>query len=485
MTAPGETLLVPQELLDMGLVLHFLGSPRNELPEHIALDQSATKIALAHQTKIVVSKLDQSIVQPLSHTKDQVTTLKWIRNPNGAEAQGCGDILLAGYTSGKMRVWSDTGMLIFVVHLHGSPLVQIECVAPDDLLVMFGDGFIAHASQSRFTIMAQNRRDGCSDRNSVGRCSSAHVSSDHGDFDHARSFASHSNDSNPNGPHSNDSHPGDFEDGPAEHLFRVFAIGAVSDEWMGFVSGGELPLPPLEFRKQIDRRPICLTIACTSALQMHLIHVESGRTEKIASPVQNFTARMAKVALESTSSLMHAFGLEHKSLEATSDPVADPIEVLRSKPGTFPTPSRDTELLRIVTDAQRRFISMTVDPSHRWIASSDSLGRVIVLEARSLVMLRIWKGYREAQCEWLCSKGKLFLVIYAPRRGLLEIWEMISGQRHTATIIGPGCRLLSSVVTSKVTFPGASSELRKGKNSSEYHSYVIQPKGTLSKLHVS
>lgn len=50
----------------------------------------------------------------------------------------------------------------------------------------------------------------------------------------------------------------------------------------------------------------------------------------------------------------------------------------------------------------------------------------------------MWKGYRDAQCGWLMaeeeqSKGRkrmaLFLVIYAPKKGVVEVWAMQQGPR--------------------------------------------------------
>lgn len=54
------------------------------------------------------------------------------------------------------------------------------------------------------------------------------------------------------------------------------------------------------------------------------------------------------------------------------------------------------------------------------------------------LLFRMWKGYRDAQCGWLMaeeeqSKGRkrmaLFLVIYAPKKGVVEVWAMQQGPR--------------------------------------------------------
>ncbi|GAX73976.1 hypothetical protein CEUSTIGMA_g1426.t1 [Chlamydomonas eustigma] len=52
-------------------------------------------------------------------------------------------------------------------------------------------------------------------------------------------------------------------------------------------------------------------------------------------------------------------------------------------------------------DEGRATISQSLSPGGRLLASVDSLGRVMLLEGRSLHVIRMWKGYRDAQCGWL------------------------------------------------------------------------------------
>lgn len=63
-------------------------------------------------------------------------------------------------------------------------------------------------------------------------------------------------------------------------------------------------------------------------------------------------------------------------------------------------------------------------------------------------------GYRDAQLGWLQvqeergdhessslpKRNALFLVIYAPRRGILEVWAMTQGPRVGAFNVGKHCR---------------------------------------------
>ena len=97
-------------------------------------------------------------------------------------------------------------------------------------------------------------------------------------------------------------------------------------------------------------------------------------------------------------------------------------------------------MCRDVGDAPRVYERLVLEPRRRWIAATDTLGRVTLLEPRSLVAVRLWKGYREALCGWTDTAAVVaggneggsgtssrsmrakvpLLVIYAPRRGLLE-----------------------------------------------------------------
>ena len=74
-------------------------------------------------------------------------------------------------------------------------------------------------------------------------------------------------------------------------------------------------------------------------------------------------------------------------------------------------------------------------------------------------MLAFCSGYRDAQVAWVqvceeesadrsdrtCTlpRRAIFLVIYAPRRGILEVWTAQQGPRVAAFNVSKGCRLHS------------------------------------------
>lgn len=80
-------------------------------------------------------------------------------------------------------------------------------------------------------------------------------------------------------------------------------------------------------------------------------------------------------------------------------------------------------------DATRKSEQITISPNGRLAAVADSHARVVLLDVRRRLALRVWKGYRDAQCGWFEIGGRkeksknsckiLCLVIFAPKRGIL------------------------------------------------------------------
>ncbi|XP_064392664.1 rab3 GTPase-activating protein non-catalytic subunit-like isoform X2 [Halichondria panicea] len=118
-----------------------------------------------------------------------------------------------------------------------------------------------------------------------------------------------------------------------------------------------------------------------------------------------------------------------------------------------------------VPDSRRSVLSITVSPQGNLAALVDCFGRVLLLECEGLVVRRMWKGYRDAQCGWLLvhdtpstgrgkrkrtptvsphTKKAQCLCIYAPRRGIVELWPVQSGSRVAVFQVGKDCQLLYS-----------------------------------------
>ncbi|KAG7460586.1 hypothetical protein MATL_G00200350 [Megalops atlanticus] len=109
-------------------------------------------------------------------------------------------------------------------------------------------------------------------------------------------------------------------------------------------------------------------------------------------------------------------------------------------------------------DSRRHGESICLSPCYTLAAVTDDFGRVTLLDLGRGIAIRMWKGYRDAQLGWIqvCERRgegesvsptfprrhAQFLVIYAPRRGILEVWGTQQGPRVGAFTVGKHCRLL-------------------------------------------
>jgi hypothetical protein len=125
-------------------------------------------------------------------------------------------------------------------------------------------------------------------------------------------------------------------------------------------------------------------------------------------------------------------------------------------------------------DPPRAGVAVVVDPLGLTAACTDTLGRVLLIDVATFTVVRVWKGYRHAQCAWVEAVAETdssthstpppnqhqqqqqqqrqqqpqlqqrgaFLAIYAPRRGLLELWRGRQGPRVAAYAVGLGARLV-------------------------------------------
>lgn len=98
--------------------------------------------------------------------------------------------------------------------------------------------------------------------------------------------------------------------------------------------------------------------------------------------------------------------------------------------------------------ASGRIVELTLCPlllycsmcSSRWAACCDTLGRVLLVDVGACMVLRIFKGYRDAQAAWIVSpplsdttysnqisSPEALLVLFAPKRGAVELWRAHAG----------------------------------------------------------
>lgn len=96
-----------------------------------------------------------------------------------------------------------------------------------------------------------------------------------------------------------------------------------------------------------------------------------------------------------------------------------------------------------------------LSPYNRLAAIADNLGRVVLVDSRYNVILRVWKGYRDAQCSFMKVDEKLgktsaqqkrrhalFIAIYSPKRSTVDIWNVERGKKLAIFPAGPNGQLI-------------------------------------------
>ncbi|KAJ1897977.1 hypothetical protein LPJ66_003034 [Kickxella alabastrina] len=116
-----------------------------------------------------------------------------------------------------------------------------------------------------------------------------------------------------------------------------------------------------------------------------------------------------------------------------------------------------------VRDSPRKVLNISLAPAQYSLATlTDSLGRVLVFDLESCEIIHMLKGLRGSQCAWLETESpdetsdtahgddwvsqrrrRMFIVIYAGKRGTVEVFELGSLERSLASVsVGLGWKLV-------------------------------------------
>ncbi|KAJ2159090.1 hypothetical protein GGF46_003291 [Coemansia sp. RSA 552] len=102
-----------------------------------------------------------------------------------------------------------------------------------------------------------------------------------------------------------------------------------------------------------------------------------------------------------------------------------------------------------VRDSPRKALSISLAPAQYGLAAlTDSLGRVLVFDLANCETTLMLKGLRGSQCAWIETQKdvrRMYVVVYATKRGILEVYELGSAGRPLASAnIGPGWTLVQN-----------------------------------------
>ncbi|XP_076280641.1 rab3 GTPase activating protein [Lasioglossum baleicum] len=209
---------------------------------------------------------------------------------------------------------------------------------------------------------------------------------------------------------------------------------------------------------------------------------------------------LSDVALAMASKLANAIGTavpwlplswgnskNHVSPEAPKTSTHEPVEPMTCRFG--------------LSDITREGYSVMSSPNKMLSVVSDAMGRVILIDNRRGVAVRMWKGYRDAQCGWIEAEEEkhsdankaftkfkqtshlrtaLFLVIYAPRKGIIDIWSTQQGPKITTFTASKHGRLLYI----NYGLLGTNDSAHLPKNKPQYSCVFMDPLGGLKEITV-
>ncbi|KYK70301.1 putative Rab3 GTPase-activating non-catalytic subunit [Toxoplasma gondii TgCatPRC2] len=183
-------------------------------------------------------------------------------------------------------------------------------------------------------------------------------------------------------------------------------------------------------------------LSSAASLVSHSLSSLLGYSRQGNSPLASQPRRHAREASrETTNRLREAGGSSPLNSPQTDRRTSESEEETAEEAPALPA--------KIVDDSKRVGLSLAVCPWNNSLAAlTDSCGKISLINTSSLEILFMWKGYREAQVAWLrcfcslphdsnpCSSPPLSregarpgdphggLVLYAPRRDLVELWEL-------------------------------------------------------------
>lgn len=217
----------------------------------------------------------------------------------------------------------------------------------------------------------------------------------------------------------------------------------------------------------VSKYGICADAAITGVMPPSLMEIQSSQRYYCAVTIGDDAVISAfRLSVDKSRSLVGA--ILSKVVPATFSTIASFSKLIwRSEPNNSKKPEPKSQPfaraspLTCLKDHPRKGEKLTLSPSGSLAAITDSLGRILLLDTKALVVVRLWKGYRDASClfvEMVASKDKaasrptyyehtksdycLCLAIHAPRKGIVEVWQMRTGARLLTIPCPKGSKIL-------------------------------------------
>ncbi|KAG0326556.1 Rab3 GTPase-activating protein non-catalytic subunit [Podila horticola] len=368
--------------------------------------------------------------------------------------------VVVGYKSGMIRIFNETGQLVVIQQLHHTPVISIKA--------RIGTGKVSGEDEDEMTILHEGGKVVCIEGESlwvVLRLS--------------------------NGSNRLSS--------PARHkptLSNGFSSSSSSSMYTSqaterFMTVGSKPMIAF-YASSSSSRP--LFSATSLATQM-------------AAKVTNAVFGFAKSIWGSTSPRPGSPALGSSSGQTSPDQkrLSGQGGVQEGMYGSIYSsamaPATEVPAVLWLSDSQRciRHVSLAPLPPRgschhypsKLAAMTDSLGRVLLVDLEECEIIRMWKGLRGARCGWIqeerlikTGRGQgsdtdvapatkrrllLYLVIYAPKRGTVEVYPARQGKRVGLLQVGLGwkvCTTFTSPIGKPVVLDRVAGTPRLGETSS-------------------
>ncbi len=94
-------------------------------------------------------------------------------------------------------------------------------------------------------------------------------------------------------------------------------------------------------------------------------------------------------------------------------------------------------------DVPRTFTHASVSPDGNYVALADSLGRVQLIDLQhQKLIIRMWKGLRDATSHWIVYKNNRYLAIHTRQRNVIEIYRLRHGPRVATYTTQPNSQIM-------------------------------------------
>ncbi|DAZ96836.1 TPA: hypothetical protein N0F65_008267 [Lagenidium giganteum] len=238
--------------------------------------------------------------------------------------------------------------------------------------------------------------------------------------------------------------------GPAQATkFRKYALRDQSDALFAAPCG---PVRPTIFQSH-PRIGVCTVITAGSSPFLGFYH--AGNDQNSIIHLAHIATAIASKAAGAVWSFAKSWGWSSAAADgdaadaAATDEVAVAANTTAADSAAEHVPAPIASTRWISDDQRRRCRSLVLSPTGRLAAVSDTLGRIMLVDTWRMTVIRMWKGYRNAQCGWMHgSEGTqrplgLYLVIYSAQRGIVEVLRARFGPRVLSIAVGANARLFT------------------------------------------